>query len=67
MNFFGFFLISEIIFAKRLRSTLKKFLDNRSKRFENTTQTLFDEQDFQKLIIVYIFIIRVQLIGVFWK
>ena len=28
---------------------LKKFLDNRSKRFANTTQTFFDKRGFQKL------------------
>ena len=65
MNFFRFFLIFEIFFlvlkkqskvmkfgyvlAKRLGSTLMKFLDNRSKRFANTSQTFFDKQGFQKL------------------
>ena len=28
----------EYVFAKRLGTTLKKFLDNRSKRFANTTR-----------------------------
>ena len=37
------------IFAKRLRTTLEKFLDSRSKRFANTTQTFFDKRSFQKL------------------
>ena len=37
------------VFVKRLRTALKKFLDNRSKRFADTTQTFFDKQDFQKL------------------
>ena len=38
------------VFAKRLRTTLNKFLDNnRSKRFTNTTQIFFDKQSFQKL------------------
>ena len=65
MNFFRFFfLIFEIfvisfekviksrnldVVAKSLRTTLKKFLDNRSKRFANTTQTFFDKRGFQKL------------------
>ena len=35
---------------KRLRNTLKKFLDNRSKWFANTTQIFFDKQGFQKLL-----------------
>ena len=29
--------------------TLMKFLDNRTKRFANTTKTFFDKRDFQKL------------------
>ena len=37
------------VFAKRLRTTLKKFLDNLSERFANTTQTFFEKWDFQKL------------------
>ena len=37
------------IFAKRLHTTLKKFLDNRSRRFANTTQIFFDKRGFQKL------------------
>ena len=37
------------IFTKRLRTILKKFLGNRSKRFANTTQTFFDKRGFQKL------------------
>ena len=37
------------VFEKRLRATLKKYLDNRSKRFANTTQTFFDKRGFQKL------------------
>ena len=37
------------VFAKRLRSTLNKFLDNRSKRFANTTRIFFDKRGFQKL------------------
>ena len=36
------------VFAKRLSTTLKKFLDNRSKRFENTSQTVFDKRGVQK-------------------
>ena len=64
MNFFRFFLIFEIfflvlrkrskvtefgyVFVKRLGTTLKKFLDNRSKRFANTSQTFFDKRGFQK-------------------
>ena len=36
------------VFAKRLRTILKKFLDNRSKRFANTTQIFFDKWGFQK-------------------
>ena len=35
--------------AKRLRTTFKKFLDNRSKRFANTTQAFFEKRGFQKL------------------
>ena len=35
------------VFAKRLRTTLKRFLDNRSTRFANTTQTIFDKHGFQ--------------------
>ena len=34
---------------KTIRTTLKKFLDNRSKRFGNTTQTFFDKRRFRKL------------------
>ena len=37
------------VFAKKLRTTLKNFLDNQSKRFANTTQTYFDKRSFQKL------------------
>ena len=37
------------VFAKRLRNILKKFLDNRSKRFGNTTQTFFDKKGFEKI------------------
>ena len=37
------------VFAKRLSTALKKFLDNRSKRFANTTQTFFNKRGFQKL------------------
>ena len=37
------------VFAKRLHSTLKKFLVTRLKRFTNTTQTFFDKRGFQKL------------------
>ena len=37
------------VLAKRLGITLKKFLDNRSKRFANTSQTFFDKRGFQKL------------------
>ena len=37
------------VFAKRLRTTLMKFLDYRSKRFPNKTQTFFDKRRFQKL------------------
>ena len=64
MNFFRFFLIFEMfflvlkkrskftkfghVFAKRLRMTLKKSLDNLSKRFANTTQTFFDNRGCQK-------------------
>ena len=40
---FGYF------FAKRLRTTLRMFLDNRSKRFANTSQNFFDKRGFQKL------------------
>ena len=36
------------VLAKRLRTTLKKFLDNRLKRFANTTQRFFGKQGFQK-------------------
>ena len=64
MNFLDFFLIVEIffcfektiksrnlnVFAKRLRTTLKEFLDNRSKLFANTTQTFFDKRGFRKLL-----------------
>ena len=51
-----FFLVSktqskvtkiEYILAKRLDTTLKKFLHNRSKRFANTSQTFFDKRGFQ--------------------
>ena len=61
-DFLRFFLIFEIfffsfektiksheiltVFAERLRTTLNKFLDNRSKRFANTTQTFFDKRGF---------------------
>ena len=38
----------EYVFAKRLRTTFKKFLDNRSKRFANTTETFFDKRGLQK-------------------
>ena len=34
---------------KRLRTTVKKFPDNRSKQFAITTQTFFNKRDFQKL------------------
>ena len=37
------------IFAKKLRTMLKKFLDNPSKRLANITQTFFDKPGFQKL------------------
>ena len=37
------------VFVKRLRTALKKFLGNRSKRFANTTQRFFDKRDFGKL------------------
>ena len=37
------------IFAKRIRTTLKKFLDNRSKGFEISTQTFSDKRGFQSL------------------
>ena len=37
------------VFAKRLGTTLKKFLYNRSKRFANTTQTFFHKRGSQKL------------------
>ena len=37
------------VFAKRLRTILEKFLDNRSKLFANTTQTFFDKRSFRKL------------------
>ena len=37
------------VFTKRLRTSLKKFLHNQSKRFANTTQTFFDKWGFQKL------------------
>ena len=37
------------VFVERLRITPKKFLDNWSKRFANTTQTFFDKRGFQKL------------------
>ena len=63
--FSDFFLILEIFFLvlkkrskvtkfghafeKRLRTILKKFLDNWSKRFENTTPTFFDKRNFQNL------------------
>ena len=51
-----FFLVSKkrscrkiwISFRKRLRTTLKKFLDNWSKQFANTTQSFFDKRGFQK-------------------
>ena len=65
MNVSDFFLIFEtfffsferttksreiwICFRKRLGTTLKKFLDNRSKRFANTSQTFFDKRGLQKL------------------
>ena len=38
-----------IFFAKTLRTSLKKFLDNQTKLFANTTQTFFDKRGFQKL------------------
>ena len=37
------------VFAKRLGTKLKKFLDNRSKRFANKTQIFLDKRDLQKL------------------
>ena len=37
------------VFAKRLRTTLKMFLNNRSEQFANMTQILFDKRSFQKL------------------
>ena len=37
------------VFVKRLRNTLKKLLDSRTKWFANTTQTFFDKRSFQKL------------------
>ena len=37
------------VFAKILRTTLKKFLGNRSKRFANTTRRFYDKRNFQKL------------------
>ena len=37
------------VFAKRLGTTLKKFLYNRSKRFANMTQTFFHKRGSQKL------------------
>ena len=33
-------------FRKSLHTILKKFLDNRSKRFANTTQTFFNKRGF---------------------
>ena len=66
MNFFRFFSNLRIffivlkkrskvtkfgyVFAKRFRTILKKFLDNRSKRFANTDQTFFDKRGFQILL-----------------
>ena len=37
------------VFAKILRTSLKKFLDNRSKRLANTIEIYFDKRSFQKL------------------
>ena len=37
------------VFAQRLRTTLKKFLDNRSKFFANMTRTFVDKRGFPKL------------------
>ena len=37
------------VFATRLRTTLKKFLNNWSKRFTNTTQRFFSEGGLQRL------------------
>ena len=37
------------VFAKRLRTTLEKFLGNRSKRLANTTQRFLDKRDFREL------------------
>ena len=37
------------VFPKNLRTTLKKFLNNQSKRLATTTQTFFDKRGFQKL------------------
>ena len=52
-NFFSFDKRSSheilICFAKRLRTTLKKFLDNRSKQYANTIQIFFDKRGLQKL------------------
>ena len=54
-NLRNFFLVSKKrsevtkfgnVLAKRLGTTLKEFLDNRSKRFANTSQTFFDKQGF---------------------
>ena len=37
------------VFAKRLRTTLEKFLNIRSTRFANTSQKFFNKRNFQKL------------------
>ena len=37
------------VLTKRLRTTLKKFPDNRSKRCVNVSQRFLDKRDFQKL------------------
>ena len=37
------------VFAKRLRTTLNMFLNNRSEQFANMTQILFDKRSFHKL------------------
>ena len=37
-------------FAKSLRTTLKKFLNNRSEGFANMTQTFFDKRSFWKIM-----------------
>ena len=61
MNFSRFFLTRFFFFddqklqnldmfsQKILRTTLKKFLGNRSKRFANTTQKFRDKRNFRKL------------------